>query len=212
MIDIPFNVNRIFKLCLFIIAITFGLLLLILIMHGLQCYIIPSPESQYYFSAIGMIGGYFVGIFGLILGYLYFSDKQIADIEQKRVEQSIEQLGLLRDELNKYNDIVLDIINNDYSDKKLNTLRDHLVCFLYFVQDLIKGSNDLFHFQNIDIQGLINVISFVDQNYYINRATSRQRASVSKRKSQEIKSQYLELFSGSMRVCNRKLRSLILME
>lgn len=159
--------------------------------------------AKNYYSILSSFITVLVGVIGLSLGYYYYIgrhevEKTIADIERKR-----KRMDDLIQKIESYDAIVNAFINKYFdNDEDLSKLRNQMTHSFDTIEIMLELSDNLLGLNDEDVQTIVRVNSFVEQNEIIMRAPLQD---LSAEILNSIRDRYAMLIAEAIRVCYKRV-------
>lgn len=156
-------------------------------------------EARNYYSILSS----FITLLGLLLGYVYYTHKLTTDKINADQERKRKRLDFLIVEINKYDDLVDEIICFHFSDSiQLMKIRQKILKNSESIESMLSLKERLFGFTDEEAMTILRVHSFVEKNDILMRSSFED---LDKEKLLSIRSQYIDLIREARRICLEKI-------
>lgn len=175
---------------------------------GITVFLLPKRlndlnESRNYFSSFQSIITIIVSIFGLILGYFYYNNRKKVDSNNALESRRKFYLDKLFEQINKYDHSILLILTNaGIKDEVLKLNRVIIEQTWDIIEAMIEPQISLLNFSESELEVIIKLNSFVDQNDLILHSDFKN---VTPQDLNNIKSVYQELLKAVRLLCLKKI-------
>jgi len=164
----------------------------------------PSlDDARNYYSVISSSFGVIIGVLGLILGYLYYHNRNQFEAETKDGEYKRKHLEIFMAELNNYDRFVHKILSISVRDEiELRGVRDDIDRSFDIIVSMLEEGLDLLGLTKEDMDEIIKVNSFVDKSKLISHCSYGE---LDLDKLYPIRDRYAELIKNARRKCYLKI-------
>ncbi len=145
----------------------------------------------------------FIALLGIILGFLYYNHKLEIDKRAGEQEEKRQNLNYLIKELDKYDDLVDEIIHFRPSNPiELDRIREKISRSYEKITTMLMHKTKLFGFNDKDAQAILRVHSFVEQNAIL---MQKRFEDLTKIELLSVKSSYVDLIQEARKACFEKI-------
>jgi len=163
-------------------------------------------DARNYYSVVSSSFGVIIGVLGLILGYLYYRNRNQFEAETKERENKRKHLKIFMAELNNYDKFVHKVLSISVRDEfELRGVRDEIDRSFDIIVSMLEGEEklDLLGLTKEDVNEIIKVHSFVDKSSSISHCPHKD---LDLNKLYPIKDQYIELIKKARQKCYIRIK------